>query len=84
MQKDLKNVPFKLVKASNGDTWFEVQGKKHSPSQAGGFVLMKMRETAESYLGTSVKNAVNTVPAYFNDSQRQVTKDAVQIAGLNV
>ena len=63
VQKDLKNVPFKLVKASNGDTWFKVQGKMYSSSQAGAFVLMKMRETAESYLGTSVKNAVNTVPA---------------------
>ena len=66
VQKDLKNVPFKLVKASNGDALFEVQGKMYSLSQAGTFVLMKMRETAESYLGTSVKNAVNTVPVYFD------------------
>lgn len=114
---------FKIVKASNGDAWFEIQGKMYSPSQIGAFVLMKMKETAENYLNTSVQNAVITVPAYFNDSQRQVdcivwmsflicghvllalcqyfslcsfiyllvdvyvfqaTKDAGQIAGLNV
>ncbi|KAK7921789.1 hypothetical protein WMY93_008691 [Mugilogobius chulae] len=84
VQKDLKNVPYKIVRASNGDAWVEAHGKMYSPSQAGAFVLMKMKETAESYLGTSVKNAVVTVPAYFNDSQRQATKDAGQIAGLNV
>lgn len=84
VQKDIKNVPFKIVRSSNGDAWFEAQGKMYSPSQAGAFVLMKMKETAESYLGTSVKNAVVTVPAYFNDSQRQATKDAGKIAGLNV
>lgn len=84
VQKDIKNVPFKLVKASNGDVWFEAQGKVYSPSQVGAFTLMKMKETAESYLGTSVKNAVVTVPAYFNDSQRQATKDAGKISGLNV
>uniref|UniRef100_A0A8C5GZL0 Stress-70 protein, mitochondrial n=1 Tax=Gouania willdenowi TaxID=441366 RepID=A0A8C5GZL0_GOUWI len=84
VQKDLKNVPYKIVRASNGDAWVEAHGKMYSPSQAGAFVLMKMKETAESYLGTSVKNAVITVPAYFNDSQRQATKDAGQIAGLNV
>ncbi|XP_034398837.1 stress-70 protein, mitochondrial isoform X2 [Cyclopterus lumpus] len=84
VQKDLKNVPFKIVRASNGDAWVEVHGKMYSPSQGGAFVLMKMKETAENYLGTKVKNAVVTVPAYFNDSQRQATKDAGQIAGLNV
>ena len=60
------------MRASNGDAWVEAQGKLYSPSQVGAFILMKMKETAESYLGTSVKNAVITVPAYFNDSQRQV------------
>jgi len=84
VQKDIKNVPYKLVKASNGDAWFEAQGKVYSPSQMGAFVLMKMKETADNYLGTPVKNAVVTVPAYFNDSQRQATKDAGQISGLNV
>jgi molecular chaperone DnaK len=84
VQKDLKVVPFKIVKASNGDAWVEAQGKVYSPSQIGAFVLTKMKETAESYLGSSVKNAVVTVPAYFNDSQRQATKDAGQISGLNV
>lgn len=84
VQKDVKVVPFKIVRASNGDAWVEAQGKLYSPSQIGAFVLMKMKETAESYLGTTVHNAVVTVPAYFNDSQRQATKDAGQIAGLNV
>jgi len=84
VQKDIKNLPYKIVKASNGDAWVEAQGKVYSPSQVGAFVLTKMKETAESYLGTKVKNAVVTVPAYFNDSQRQATKDAGQIAGLNV
>ncbi|CAL8264354.1 unnamed protein product [Lota lota] len=84
VQKDMKNVPYKIVRASNGDAWVEAHGKLYSPSQAGAFILMKMKETAESYLGHSVKNAVVTVPAYFNDSQRQATKDAGQIAGLNV
>jgi len=84
VQKDLKTVPYKIVKASNGDAWVEANGKVYSPSQVGAFVLTKMKETAESYLGTKVKNAVVTVPAYFNDSQRQATKDAGQIAGLNV
>lgn len=67
-----KNLSYKVVRASNGDAWVEAQGKVYSPSQIGAFVLVKMKETAESYLGTSVKNAVVTVPAYFNDSQRQV------------
>ncbi|KAI9208707.1 heat shock protein 70 family [Polychytrium aggregatum] len=84
VQRDSKIVPFKIVKHSNGDAWLEARGKKYSPSQIGGFVLMKMKETAEAFLNTSVKNAVVTVPAYFNDAQRQATKDAGQIAGLNV
>nr|AFL69920.1 heat shock protein 70-F [Ditylenchus destructor] len=84
VQKDIKMVPYKIVKGSNGDAWLEAQGKVYSPSQVGAFVLVKMKETAESYIGTTVKNAVVTVPAYFNDSQRQATKDAGQIAGLNV
>lgn len=84
VKKDMKNVAYKIVRASNGDAWLEAQGKVYSPSQIGAFVLTKMRETAESYLGATVKNAVITVPAYFNDSQRQATKDAGQISGLNV
>ncbi|OQV17486.1 Stress-70 protein, mitochondrial [Hypsibius exemplaris] len=84
VQKESKVVSYKIVKATNGDAWVEAQGKMYSPSQIGAFVLMKMKETAENYLGTSVKNAVITVPAYFNDSQRQATKDAGRIAGLNV
>lgn len=84
IKKDVKNMSFKIVRASNGDAWFEANGQMYSPSQVGAFVLMKMKETAENYLGTTVKNAVITVPAYFNDSQRQATKDAGQIAGLNV
>ncbi|KAJ8920431.1 hypothetical protein NQ315_005299 [Exocentrus adspersus] len=85
VKKDMNNVSYKIVKASNGDAWVQgTDGKMYSPSQIGAFVLMKMRETAEAYLNTKVKNAVITVPAYFNDSQRQATKDAGQIAGLNV
>jgi molecular chaperone DnaK len=84
VQRDMKEVPFKIVQHSNGDAWVEAQGQKYSPSQIGGFVLGKMKETAESYLGKKIQNAVVTVPAYFNDSQRQATKDAGQIAGLNV
>ncbi|KAK2717611.1 hypothetical protein QYM36_006399, partial [Artemia franciscana] len=80
-----KTVSFKIVRASNGDAWVQSSdGKMYSPSQIGAFILVKMKETAEHYLGTPVKNAVVTVPAYFNDSQRQATKDAGQIAGLNV
>jgi molecular chaperone DnaK len=84
VQKDMKVVPFKIIKGPNGDAWVEAQGKQYSPSQVGSFILMKMKETAESYLGTTVNNAVVTVPAYFNDSQRQATKDAGKISGLNV
>lgn len=84
VQKEMKTVSYKIVRASSGDAWVEASGKMYSPSQVGAFVLTKMKETAEAYLGTSVKNAVVTVPAYFNDSQRQATKDAGQISGLNV
>ncbi|CAH8540555.1 unnamed protein product [Heterobilharzia americana] len=84
VQKDMKNSSFKIIKASNGDAWLEAHGKAYSPSQIGAFVLMKMKETAESYLGTKVKSVVITVPAYFNDSQRQATKDAGKIAGMEV
>ncbi|MCJ1409702.1 70-kilodalton heat shock protein [Ptychographa xylographoides] len=83
-QRDIKEVPYKIVQHSNGDAWLEARGQKYSPSQIGGFVLQKMKETAEAYLNKSLKNAVVTVPAYFNDQQRQATKDAGQIAGLNV
>merc|ERR1719309_333319 len=85
VQKDMKMVSYKITKASNGDAWVSgTDGKVYSPSQIGAFTLTKMKETAEGYLGTAVKNAVVTVPAYFNDSQRQATKDAGQISGLNV
>jgi len=84
VKKEMQSVSFKIVRASNGDAWVEAHGKTYSPSQVGAFVLMKMKETAENYYGSPVKNAVVTVPAYFNDSQRQATKDAGQIAGLNV
>ncbi|KAL4840845.1 hypothetical protein H8958_011738 [Nasalis larvatus] len=84
VQKDIKNVPFKIVRASSGDAWIEAHGKLYSPSQIGAFVSMKMKETAENYLGHTAKNAVIIVLAYFNDLQRQTTKDAGQIPGLNV
>ncbi|CAG8459968.1 942_t:CDS:2 [Acaulospora colombiana] len=84
VQRDIEHVPYKIVEHSNGDAWLEARGKRYSPSQIGGFVVGKKKETAEAYVGSSVKNAVITVPAYFNDSQRQATKDAGQIAGLNV
>ncbi|RPA90253.1 heat shock protein SSC1, mitochondrial precursor [Choiromyces venosus 120613-1] len=84
VQKDIAQVPFKIIQHTNGDAWVEARGQKYSPSQIGGFVLQKMKETAEAYLSRPTKNAVVTVPAYFNDSQRQATKDAGQIAGLNV
>ncbi|KAI9176130.1 Hsp70 ATPase ssc1 [Blastocladiella emersonii ATCC 22665] len=84
VQDDAKHVPYKIVAHKNGDAWVEARGKQYSPSQIGAFVLMKMKETAEAYLGKSVKDAVVTVPAYFNDAQRQATKDAGSIAGLTV
>ncbi|EPZ32651.1 Heat shock protein SSC1, mitochondrial [Rozella allomycis CSF55] len=84
VQRDLKTVSYKIVRHNNGDAWIEAGGKKYSPSQIGGFVLGKMKETAEAYLGKKVVNAVVTVPAYFNDAQRQATKDAGKIAGLDV
>ncbi|NQV59072.1 MAG: molecular chaperone DnaK, partial [Alphaproteobacteria bacterium] len=79
-----KTVPFEIVKADNGDAWVSVRGKKYAPSQVSAYVLKKMKETAEAYLGETVDQAVITVPAYFNDSQRQATKDAGKIAGLEV
>ncbi len=82
--KDKGLVPYHIVKADNGDAWVEVEGKKMSPSEISAFILTKMKETAESFLGESVTQAVITVPAYFNDSQRQATKDAGKIAGLEV
>lgn len=84
VQRDIQQVPYKIVQHKNGDAWLEAQGEKYSPSQIGGFVLGKMKQTAEAFLGKGIKNAVVTVPAYFNDSQRQATKDAGQIAGLDV
>lgn len=84
VQKDIKLVPYKIVKADNGDAWVEVKGKKMAPPEVSARVLMKMKKTAEDYLGEEVKEAVITVPAYFNDSQRQATKDAGRIAGLEV
>ncbi|HTV52967.1 MAG TPA: molecular chaperone DnaK [Steroidobacteraceae bacterium] len=84
VQRDIKMVPYKIVRADNGDAWIEVQGKKMAPPEISARVLMKMKKTAEDYLGESVTEAVITVPAYFNDSQRQATKDAGRIAGLEV
>ena len=84
LKKDMKNLPFKVLNGGNGDAWVEAQGEKYSPSQISAFILQKMKETAESYLGESVSQAVITVPAYFNDAQRQATKDAGKIAGLEV
>ncbi|MGB1336282.1 molecular chaperone DnaK [Planktomarina sp.] len=84
LKKDMKNLPFKVLNGGNGDAWVEAQGDKFSPSQISAFILQKMKETAESYLGESVSQAVITVPAYFNDAQRQATKDAGKIAGLEV
>ena len=83
-KKDKDLVPYKIVKADNGDAWVEAEGKKYSPSQVSAFILQKMKETAEAFLGEPVEKAVITVPAYFNDSQRQATKDAGKIAGLEV
>ena len=84
VEKDKKLVPYKIVDGGNGDAWVEVRGDKYSPSQISAFILQKMKETAESYLGEDVTQAVITVPAYFNDAQRQATKDAGKIAGLEV
>jgi molecular chaperone DnaK len=84
VQKDIDMVPYKIVKADNGDAWIEAQGKKMAPPEISARVLMKMKKTAEDFLGEEVTEAVVTVPAYFNDSQRQATKDAGRIAGLNV
>jgi molecular chaperone DnaK len=84
VDKDKKLVPYKIMKAGNGDAWVEAEGKTYSPSQISAFILQKMKETAESYLGQKVDQAVITVPAYFNDAQRQATKDAGKIAGLEV
>jgi molecular chaperone DnaK len=84
VEKDKKLVPYKIVDGGNGDAWVEVKGEKYSPSQISAFILQKMKETAESYLGEKVEQAVITVPAYFNDAQRQATKDAGKIAGLEV
>ncbi len=84
VEKDKKLVPYKIVKAGNGDAWVEADGKPYSPSQISAFILQKMKETAEAHLGQKVDQAVITVPAYFNDAQRQATKDAGKIAGLEV
>ena len=84
VQKDIKMVPYKIAKADNGDAWVEVNGQKMSPPQISAEILKKMKKTAEDYLGEAVTEAVITVPAYFNDSQRQATKDAGRIAGLDV
>ncbi|MGZ5917014.1 MAG: molecular chaperone DnaK [Methyloceanibacter sp.] len=84
VEKDKKLVPYKIVRADNGDAWVESRGTKYSPSQISAFILQKMKETAEAYLGEKVDQAVITVPAYFNDAQRQATKDAGKIAGLEV
>jgi len=84
VKKDVSRAPYKIIKADNNDAWLEARNKKYSPSQISAFILQKMKETAEKYLGQEVKKAVITVPAYFNDSQRQATKDAGKIAGLEV
>jgi molecular chaperone DnaK len=84
LAKDKKNLPFNVIDGGNGDAWIEAKGEKYSPSQISAFILGKMKETAESYLGEEVTQAVITVPAYFNDAQRQATKDAGKIAGLEV
>ena len=84
VKKDIETAPFKIINSDKGDAWLEAKGNKYSPSQISAFVLQKMKETAEKYLGSEVKQAVITVPAYFNDAQRQATKDAGKIAGLEV
>ena len=80
----MEAAPFKIVNSEKGDAWIEAKGEKYSPSQISAFILQKMKETAEKYLGQAVTKAVITVPAYFNDAQRQATKDAGKIAGLEV
>src|SRR4029434_8906284 len=82
--EEIKKVPYKVVKAPNGDAWVEVRGKTYSPPEISALILRKLKDVAESYLGAKVTDAVITVPAYFNDAQRQATKDAGKIAGLNV
>jgi len=84
VQKDIELVPYKIIKADNGDAWVEAAGEQMAPPEVAARVLMKMKATAEEYLGQEVSEAVITVPAYFNDSQRQATKDAGRIAGLDV
>jgi len=84
VQKAMKVLPYKIVRADNGDAWVEIRGKRYSPAEISAFILQKMKQTAEDYLGEKVTEAVITTPAYFNDSQRQATKDAGRIAGLNV
>src|SRR5210317_1068087 len=84
VKKDVEAAPFKIVNSEKGDAWIEAKGEKYSPSQISAFILQKMKETAEKYLGQEVTKAVITVPAYFNDAQRQATKDAGKIAGLEV
>ena len=84
VKKDVEAAPFKIVNSEKGDAWIEAKGEKYSPSQISAFILQKMKETAEKYFGQSVTKAVITVPAYFNDAQRQATKDAGKIAGLEV
>src|SRR5881392_2892883 len=84
VKRDMDLVPYKIIPGDNGDAWVESRGKKYAPSQISAFILQKMKETAEAYLGEPVTQAVITVPAYFNDSQRQATKDAGRIAGLEV
>ena len=84
VKKDIAAAPFKIVNSEKGDAWIEAKGEKYSPSQISAFILQKMKETAEKYLGQEVTRAVITVPAYFNDAQRQATKDAGKIAGLEV
>ena len=84
VKKDIETAPFKIINSEKGDAWIEAKGNKYSPSQISAFVLQKMKETAEKYLGQEVSQAVITVPAYFNDAQRQATKDAGKIAGLEV
>ena len=84
VKKDIEAAPFKIVNSEKGDAWIEAKGEKYSPSQISAFILQKMKETAEKYLGQAVTKAVITVPAYFNDAQRQATKDAGKIAGLEV